>query len=79
MRWWVKRIANPQKRAILWPPSDHKELYCHRAITPPPLVKATQKSHINTAPTPTVPWTRPLTPGFKKRRLHGELAQEKGI
>ena len=42
---------------------------------PPPLVIATQKCQINTVPAPTVAWTGPWTPGFKKRRLHGELVQ----
>ena len=45
----------------------------------PPLVLATQKSQINTVPTPPVAWTRPQTPRFKKRGLHGELVQERGI
>ena len=46
---------------------------------PPPLEEATQKSQINTVPAPTVAWTRPEMPRFKKRRVHGELVQERGI
>ena len=51
------------------------------AVPPPPhpLVKATQKSQINTVPMPTVAWTRPEMPRFKKRGLHGDLVQERGI
>ena len=43
--------------------------------TPPPFVIATPKYGINTVPTPTVA----ITPRLKKRRLHGELVQERGI
>ena len=51
-------VCTPSRRAGLFP-------VCHTTggslfqSTPPPLVKATQKSQINTVPTPTVAWTRP--------------------
>ena len=46
---------------------------------PPPRGRPVKATQINTIPTPTVAWTRPLTPRFKKRRFHGEMVQERVV
>ena len=47
-------------------------------VLAPPLCIATPKYQINTVRSPTAAWTRTEAPRLKKRRLHGELGQERG-
>ena len=52
--------------------------WTRRSVPPHPRISYA-KSQVITVPTPTITWTMSSTRRFKKRRLPGGLAQERGI